>query len=88
MSLLAKKRYGMIATDKMTGFSGLVVGFAQYITGCDQYLVAPQVAPEKPGDLPESHWFDVNRLKFKKVPKPVKINTKRTRGAGKPAPRK
>lgn len=88
MSLLAKKRYGMTAMDKITGFVGTVTGFAQYITGCDQYLVAPQVDPEKPGELPESHWFDVNRLNFKKAPKPVKIATKRTRGACKPAPRK
>ena len=88
MTMLAKRRYGMVATDKISGFSGIVIGFAQYVTGCDQYLVAPKIEDDKPGVLPESHWFDVNRLKFKKAPKPVKIATKRNRGACKAAPRK
>lgn len=54
----------------------------------DSRKAIPTSAAEVFGDLPESHWFDVNRLTFKKAPKPVKIATKRTRGAGKPAPRK
>lgn len=46
--------------DSITGFEGIVIGVSTWITGCDQYCVAPK-APK--GDYKESVWFDEGRLK-------------------------
>jgi len=52
---------GMNATDRVTGFSGMVatVGFDAY--GCVQALLNP---PMKDGKLGEQCWFDVKRLQI------------------------
>jgi hypothetical protein len=47
---------GSFAKDRITKFEGVVTGHAEYITGCDQYLVSPQ-NPDK-----EPKWFDEQRL--------------------------
>lgn len=57
----ANKYFGLKVKDKITGFSGTVTAFCQYITGCDQYLVLPVIGEN--GDYPNAHWFDCNRLK-------------------------
>lgn len=46
------------ATDKITGFSGIVIGHCTYITGCDQVLLAPR---SDGADLKSAHWFDIDR---------------------------
>jgi hypothetical protein len=51
-----------IAKDKISGFTGVVTGFCQYITGCDTYLLTPKC--EEASKYPEGHWFDINRLEF------------------------
>jgi len=51
---------GSKVKDKITGFTGIVTGRCEYITGCNQVLVAPQVTES--GDFKESHWFDEQRL--------------------------
>lgn len=53
-------KLGVTATDKVTGFSGVVLGFVQYISGCNQALVAPKVGSD--GALREPQWIDVQRL--------------------------
>jgi hypothetical protein len=45
--------------DSFTGFIGIVTGHADYLTGCDQYLVQP---PAKDGEWKEGRWFDEKRL--------------------------
>jgi hypothetical protein len=45
--------------DSLTGFKGVITGHADYITGCDQYLVQPA---SKDGDWKEGRWFDQMRL--------------------------
>ena len=50
---------GSTAKDLITGFEGIVTGRAEYITGCDQYLLQPKV---KDGAHVEGRWFDDNRL--------------------------
>jgi len=57
---------GAVATDSITGFKGSVVGFCQYVTGCDQYLVLPKCG--KDGAYPKGQWIDVTRLSFKLIP--------------------
>ncbi|MFL5327383.1 MAG: hypothetical protein ACJ8C4_00580 [Gemmataceae bacterium] len=51
---------GIRVKDKITGFVGVVTGFVQYISGCNQVLVAPPV--DKDGKRIDSEWFDVQRL--------------------------
>lgn len=50
---------GRKARDKITGFEGVITGRAQYLTGCDQYVLVPGI---KDGQLQKSEWFDEGRL--------------------------
>jgi hypothetical protein len=52
---------GQKAKDKITGFSGILVGRCQYITGCDQYGIAP---PAKAGKTESTQWFDEGRIEI------------------------
>ena len=45
--------------DNITGFTGIVTGRAEYLTGCRQYLV---VAKGKKDVRGNSEWFDEDRL--------------------------
>ena len=48
--------------DMVTGFEGIVTGHAEYITGCDTYLVQPRCKAGEAGERPEPQWFDEMRL--------------------------
>ena len=54
-------RLGQEGKDKITGFSGIITGRAQYITGCDQYNLVP---PYKDGKLEQAQWFDEGRIEI------------------------
>ncbi len=60
---------GCRARDTITGFTGIVTGMAQYITGCDQVLLKPKV-DEKGADV-NGCWYDDGRLEY--VDKGVKL---------------
>jgi len=47
-------------TDNVTGFSGVVIGRVEYLTGCRQYMVAPRC--KNSSEWAESRWFDEDRL--------------------------
>lgn len=51
---------GIVAKDKITGFQGTVTGICQYISGCNQALLAPRV--DDKGAAREGAWFDLQRL--------------------------
>lgn len=51
---------GMTVRDKITGFKGVVTGEVNYLTGCNQVLVAPPLGGD--GALRGSEWFDVQRV--------------------------
>ena len=54
---------GMRVQDVVTGFEGMVLGHARYLTGCDQYLVQPEPKEEDLGKKrPTAEWYDDNRL--------------------------
>lgn len=53
-------KLGIIVRDKITNFEGIVTGHADYLTGCDQYLVQPPVS--KDGVFIEGRWIDEGRL--------------------------
>lgn len=50
---------GKSAKDIVTGFEGVVTGRVEYLTGCNQYLVASKC---KDGSESKSNWYDENRL--------------------------
>lgn len=52
--------HGDILKDKITGFQGTVTGRADYLTGCNQYLIVPKV--KKDGEWKDGRWFDEQRL--------------------------
>lgn len=51
--------------DKVSGFSGIVTGIVDYISGCKQALVGPKI--DKDGKPIDSQWFDVQRLEVLKT---------------------
>lgn len=55
-----KTELGTKMRDIITGFTGVVTGRAEYISGCNQALVAPPMAAD--GALRDSQWFDEQRL--------------------------
>lgn len=69
--------------DQITGFSGVVTGRCEYITGCTQLLVQPPVKDN--GDFVESRWVDEDRLAL--AGEPIEFTVK-TAGPDKPAPKR
>ena len=59
---MVKLKLGEEAKDKITGFIGIIVGKASYLTGCDQYLLQPKC--KKHDSKPDGQWFDDGRLEF------------------------
>jgi len=53
---------GQKGKDKITGFKGIITGRAQYLYGCDQYGLNPEV--DKDGKIGEIHWFDEGRIEI------------------------
>lgn len=76
---------GSKVRDKITGFSGIVTGFATYITGCNQLLVQPSI--DKDGKWVDSLWMDEDRLELEEETD-LGIKHRGLVGADKPAPKK
>ena len=51
--------------DKITGFKGVCTGYCEYISGCNQALLAPRVG--KDGKSVDAGWYDVQRLEQTKA---------------------
>ena len=56
------KNLGKEATDKVTGFTGTIIGKCFYLFGCAQYGVVPKV--DKDGKAGEAQWFDEGRVEI------------------------
>jgi hypothetical protein len=74
MSKFNKADFGKEVEDKITGFTGTIIGISSYITGCDQILVQPAF---KKNEWKESRWFDDDRIE----PTGKKIDYTFTQGA-------
>ncbi len=61
---------GSKVKDVVSGFEGVAMGRAEYLTGCTQYLVAP-VKLDKDNKLGDAHWFDEGRLSITAPPTKV-----------------
>lgn len=69
MKSIKNENLGKEATDKVTGFKGIVGGHCEYITGCDQYLVTPPAGED--GKYPTGTWLDSKRLIISKEVKVI-----------------
>lgn len=61
---MKNQNLGKEAKDKITGFKGIITGHAEYLTGCDQYLIQPEGTDQT--KYPEANWFDEGRVDFLK----------------------
>lgn len=55
-------KLGDICRDRITGFSGVVYGLHQYLTGCNKVSLAPQELDVQTGKPKETQWFDEQQL--------------------------
>jgi hypothetical protein len=86
---MQRLEFGLKVRDQLTGFEGLVTGYAKYITGCDQFLVTPGV--DEKGGMREGRWFDDQRLEVLEAPAvvlkdPRAVVDRGRNGADTPAP--
>lgn len=56
------ENFGKKATDKVTGFTGIITAKALYMYGCAQYLLTPKV--DKDGKRQDGEWFDEGRIEI------------------------
>jgi hypothetical protein len=74
---------GMPAKDTVTGFSGIMTGYAKYLSGCVRVLIEPPV--DKDHKMVPAEWFDVQRVDFKgKTAKTIDIGGPRNDAPTKP----
>ena len=82
-SVQQKHVLGIEAKDQITGFTGTLTAFCSYITGCDQYLIAPPVDTD--GKHVDAKWYDVNRIEILSK-KPIQLDTSKDQGPCESAP--
>lgn len=82
----AEIQLGSTAKDVITGFVGIVTGRAEYISGCSQALLIPQV--DSAGKYSEGQWFDEQRLVVNERVPVVVLNNGDTPGSDKEAPKR
>jgi len=77
---------GQKVRDRLTKFEGVVVGRVEYLTGCAQVLVQPDV--DDKGAWVESRWMDEPRMLVTHVHPFVLVPPDAKPGADTPAPRR
>jgi hypothetical protein len=77
---------GKKAKDKITGFTGILTARVEYLTGCTQYGITPQI---KKGDkeAPRADFFDEGRIEILgEGMKPAKVKAPVDGGPNRDAP--
>ena len=64
--------------DPITGMIGKIIGFTQWFSGCAVATVQPVIDPKEPYKIPDSHGFDVTRLR--KVTPATETSQRKTGG--------
>lgn len=70
---------GTKCRDMISKFEGIAESYHQYITGCDRYMLQPEL--DKDGKWQEGKFFDVNRLEVIEE-KAIEVDTSVNNGAG------
>lgn len=78
---------GKTASDAITGFEGVIIGFCEYRTGCNQLLVQPK-AKDFGATWVESRWIDEQRLVVSQKIPALTLENEASYGFDKPAPRR
>lgn len=78
------KALGRTFKCKITNFVGIATGRIEYITGCSQLLLTPQVGTD--GSLKDGAWIDEQRLEQQEAENIVLDNGK-TPGFGQAPPK-
>lgn len=86
MAIKGKKLLGYKLQDKITGFTGVATGYVTYITGCSQFLLAPPM--DKDGKLPDSMWFDEQRMLLCPDQTQIVLDNSATPGPDREAPKR
>ena len=76
---------GATYTDKITGFEGVATGYVQYITGCNQLLLAPKSTD---GTMKEPQWIDEQRLEVITRSPVIEIDNGNNPGCDRAPPRR
>jgi hypothetical protein len=71
---------GNTYVDIISGFEGICIGKASYLTGCDQSCLKPKKLNKDGDGSAKGEWFDDTLLVAKSEPK-VKVDTTAPRGA-------
>ena len=58
---MEKIKVGATVKDIITGFTGVVMARAEYLTGCERYGILPKGLTAE-GKIPDWEWIDENRL--------------------------
>ncbi len=77
---------GFTYKDRITGFQGIATGYVEYLTGCNQVLLAPPIGSD--GKPQEAHWFDVQRLALVEGVAQIVLENGLTPGCDAPAPKR
>lgn len=79
------EKLGKRGRDKVTGFEGTIIGKAEYLYGCTQYVLTPGV--DKDGKVLDSQWFDEGRIEvLAEAVKPEDVRGERPGGPNRDAP--
>ena len=62
MAGIKEIRLGNKVKDKVTGYTGIAVTKVEYLNGCVQFCVKPEVG--KDGKMPDGEYIDVHQLSF------------------------
>lgn len=53
---------GLKLRDLMTGFEGIAMSRVEYLNGCVQYCLKPEVDPQKMHERPDGYYIDQDQL--------------------------
>lgn len=66
---LPKLQLGVTVKDRITGFMGIVTARVEYLNGCIQYCVKPEISED--GKMPEGEYIDRDQLEV--IPRKIII---------------
>ena len=80
-------RLGRFGKDLITNFEGVIIGKAEYLTGCTQLGLTPRV--DKDGKTQSTEWFDEGRILIVSdtVIRPAEVKGSENGGPNRDAPR-
>lgn len=56
------QNFGKKGKDKITGFTGIITAKCEYMYGCAQYCLSPEI--DKDGKRVQTEWFDIGRIEI------------------------